>query len=59
MRREKIQEVVATLPEEVDIDVLIEKLYLLHKIDVAERQLARGEGIPHEEVKKQLQQWLE
>jgi predicted transcriptional regulator len=58
MTKEKVQQVVVDLPDEVDVDSLVEKLYLLEKIELGERQLARGEGVPHEEVKKRLEKWL-
>jgi hypothetical protein len=58
MLKEKVQQVVGELPEDVDVDALVEKLYLLEKIELAERQLAGGEGIPHEEAKKRLEKWL-
>ena len=49
---------VGELPEEVDVDALVEKLYLLEKIELGEQQLVRGEGVPHEEAKKRLEKWL-
>lgn len=55
MQKDRIQQVVAALPEEVDVDALVEKLYLLNKIEVAEKQLADGEGISHEDAKKRLE----
>jgi hypothetical protein len=58
MQKEKVLEVVESLSEEVDVDALIERLYLLQKIEIAERQLAAGQGIPHEEAKKRLEPWL-
>ena len=58
MQKEKVQQMVGELPEEVDVDTLVEKLYLLEKLDMGEQQLARGEGIPHEEAKKRLEKWL-
>jgi predicted transcriptional regulator len=58
MQKEKVMQVVDVFPEEVDVDELMEKLYLLQKIEAAERELARGEGIPDEEVEKRLDQWL-
>ena len=58
MRKEKIQQVVDSLPEEVDVDALMEKLYLLRKLEIAEEQLADGLGIPHEDAKKRLEKWL-
>jgi hypothetical protein len=58
MQKEKVQQVVGELPEEVNVDTLVEKLYLLEKLELGELQLARGEGIPHEEAKKRLEKWL-
>ena len=58
MRKEKVQQVVSALPEEVDVDALMEKLYLLRKLEIAEEQLARGQGISHEDAKKRLEKWL-
>ena len=54
MQREKIRQVVETLPDEVDVDAFMERILLLEKIEIAERQLANGEGIPHEEVKRRI-----
>ena len=59
MHREKIKQVVDAFPEEVDMDVLMEKLYLLDKIEQGERQIAEGKCISHEEVKERLKSWLE
>ncbi len=58
MQREKVRQVLDDLPEDVDVDALIERLYLLEKIELGEGQLAGGEGIPHEEAKKRLEKWL-
>jgi hypothetical protein len=59
MKKSQIQHVVADLPETVDVDALIEQLHLLDKIDQAEKQIARGEGVSHEAAKKRLSQWLQ
>ncbi len=58
MQKERIQQVVDELPQEVDFDQLMERLYLLHKIDIGEKQIAEGQGVPLEEAKKRLEQWL-
>jgi hypothetical protein len=59
MHKEKIQQVINALPEEVDMDALMEKLYLLDKIEQGEKELAEGKGISHEAVKERLKPWLE
>lgn len=59
MQKAKLQEVVATLPDEVDLETFIDKLYLLRKLELAEAQIAAGEVISHEDAKRELAQWLE
>ena len=60
MEKAKIQQIVDELPEdvEVDVDALTERLYLLEKIEIGEKQIAAGQGIPHKEAKKRLKKWL-
>ena len=58
MQREKVLSVLQELPEEVDVDSLTERLYLLQKIDDAEKEIAAGKGIPHDEVRRKLAKWL-
>jgi hypothetical protein len=45
MKKSQIEQVVSNLPETVDVDALLERLHLLDKIEQAEKQLARGEGV--------------
>ena len=59
MDKSRLQDVLTTLPDDVDLEALIDKLYLLRKIEIAEAQIAAGDVVPHEEVKRQLAQWLE
>lgn len=59
MKKSRIEQIVATLPEIVDVNDQIERLHLLDKIEQAEKQLARGEGVPHETSKQRLSLWLQ
>ncbi len=59
MKKSQLEKVIAELPETVDVDALIERLHLLDKIEVAEQQLTRGEGISHEAARQRLSQWLQ
>ncbi len=52
--RERMLEVIRELPEDASVDDAIEKLVFLAKIEEGLDQLDRGEGIPHEEVKRRL-----
>ena len=52
MQKEKVRQILDAFPEDIDIDVLTDKLHLLDKIEIAEGELARGEGIPDEEIEE-------
>jgi hypothetical protein len=59
MQKERIQELVDGLPEDVDVDELIEKLYLLRRLELAEEDLAEGKVLDQEAVEQRFAQWLE
>ena len=59
MQKERIREVVDTLPDDVDVDGFIEKLYLLRRLELAEEEIAAGKLLEHEEVEKRFAPWLE
>jgi hypothetical protein len=58
MLKEKLQQVAGELPGDVDVDALVEKLYLLQELELGERQLAEGKGVSHEEAKMRCRRWL-
>jgi len=47
-------EAIRELPEHASVDDAIERLVFLAKIEEGLAQLDRGEGIPHNEVKRRL-----
>ena len=47
-------EVIRELPADATVDDAIERLVFLAKIEEGLAQLDRGEGVPHEEVKRHL-----
>lgn len=52
--RERMIEAIRELPEDASVDDAIERLVFLAKIEEGLTQLDRGEGIPHDEVKRRL-----
>ena len=54
MQKEQIQHMLGQLPDSVDVEEFVERLYLLRKIELAEQELAAGKGIPHDAAKKRL-----
>ena len=58
MQKQQVQEVLDAFPEDVNVDEFLERIYLLQKIDLGERQIRAGETVSHEDAKKRLEKWL-
>jgi len=54
LTRDRMVEVIRELPADATVDDAIERLVFLAKIEEGLAQLDRGEGVPHEEVKRRL-----
>ena len=39
-------------------DDVMERIYMLQKIERGRQQIASGEGITHEEAKRRMKRWL-
>ena len=52
--RDRIIEALKSLPREASYDDAIERILFLAKIDEGLAELDRGEGVPHEDVRKRL-----
>ena len=52
--RDQMIEAIRELPPDASVDEAIERLVFLAKVEEGLTQLDRGEGLPHEEVKRQL-----
>lgn len=54
LTRERMIEAIRDLPPDASVDDAIERLVFLAKIEEGLQQLDRGEGIPHDDVKRRL-----
>ena len=52
--RDRMIEALRELPPDATVDDAIERLVFLAKIEAGLAELDRGEGIPHDEVKRRL-----
>ena len=52
--KQQILEVVNDLPEDARYDEVIDRLYLLRKVEIGLSQADRGEVIPHKDLLKEL-----
>jgi predicted transcriptional regulator len=57
-QKEIVLDAISELPDEVSLTEIAERIEFLAAIQKGMDQLDRGEGIPHEEVKRQLATWL-
>ena len=57
--KEEILVVMEQLPDDATIEDAIERLIVMFKVQQGLEQLDNGEGIPHEEAKRRIRQWLQ
>jgi hypothetical protein len=57
-QKELVLDAISELPDEASLDDIAERVEFLAAIQKGLDQLDRGEGIPHEEIKRQLATWL-
>jgi hypothetical protein len=58
MQKQAILQVLEKLPDNVDVDELLDCIILMEKIVQAESRLAAGEGVSHDQAKQRLEGWL-
>jgi predicted transcriptional regulator len=56
--KEIVLETIRALPDNCSLEEIAERIEFMAAVRKGLDQLDKGEGIPHEEVKKQLASWL-
>ena len=57
MKKETVIETMTELPQEFDLDVLLEKLVFIEKVEKGLKQIQEGKTKTHEEVKEIVKKW--
>ena len=57
--KEIAKSVIDTLPEHATMDDIIHALYIRTKFDKGLKEIEEGKGIPHEEAKKMMRNWIQ
>jgi predicted transcriptional regulator len=57
--RDKVLKAVEELPADVTYDEIMERLYIMYKVERGQQEIEAGEGIPHDEAKSQMRKWHE
>ena len=56
--KQQILRLIKDLPDKVDIDEVMYRLYLRQKLEVAEKDVHGGRLVSHEEVVKETSKWF-
>jgi hypothetical protein len=57
--KDKVQEIADHQLGNFPVDDLIERTFLMQKIEIARKEIKNGEGIDWEDLKKEMDSWLE
>ena len=57
-QKELVLDVISELPDEASLDEIAQRIEFMAAIQKGIDQVDRGEGIPHDEVKRELATWL-
>ena len=52
MQKDTVLQVLESMPQDVDLDELLNRLYVLEQIEAGERSLTIEGGVPHDQVLK-------
>ena len=57
VKKQAILRLVQELPDEIDVDDLMDRLHLLKSIEAGERAATAGDVLTHEEVIRLTEEW--
>ena len=57
MNRDKVIDTVKELPQEFELEDLLEKLVFAEKVEIGLKQLEEGKTVSHEAVKQIAKKW--
>ena len=56
--KENVIAMIQQMPDDASVADIMAELYFRQKVDKGLRELDEGKGIPHEEVKERMKEWL-
>lgn len=57
MKKANVIEAINEMPNDFDLELLIEKLVFIEKVEAGLAQLEEGKTSPHEDVKELVKKW--
>jgi len=56
--KEQVMKMIENMPSEASVEDIMAELYFRYQVDEGLKELDEGRGIPHEEVKERMANWL-
>jgi predicted transcriptional regulator len=56
--KERVLQLVESLPDDISLEDIQYHVYVLQKIERGQQAIDKGEVIPHEEVMREIAEWL-
>ena len=57
LTKESVKELVDHMPDTFSIDDLVERIIVLQKIENGQKEIADGQGIDWEDLKREMDSW--
>jgi len=58
LTKDKVAALVEHMPDTFSVDDLVERVLLLQKVEMAQKEIENGEGLDWDDVKKEMNEWL-
>ena len=58
VKKSDVLEILRTMPDEIEAEELMYRLYLKQKLEAGEAALRAGRVVPHEEAVRRSEEWL-
>jgi hypothetical protein len=57
--KDRVLRTVEEMPDDISFEEVMERIFILQKIERGRQQIAAGEGVPHDQAKRQMKRWHE
>ena len=57
MKKDKAIQVINEMPQDIDLEQLIDRLLFIDKVEKGLEQLDQGKTVSHEDVKARVREW--
>ena len=55
--RDRVLRIIEEMPSDASLDDVMERVYILQKVERGRQQIAAGQGVPHTDARQQMKRW--